>query len=144
MQCSIVISGLSLLISSALLAGECIPTAQRSTGTHYQPVTQHKKDIGEGVRVYGKVLSIDCRPVVNAKVAHWQAGNKGRYTNRLRAFLYTDAQGGYEFKTEWPSLNPPHIHFIVTAEGHEILETQWIGDTRVSEIQFNMVLERKP
>jgi protocatechuate 3,4-dioxygenase beta subunit len=101
-------------------------------------------DISKGVIVSGKVLSAsDCKPVSNAKVSHWQAGENGRYQDRLRAFLYTNAEGQFQFETEWPNLNPPHIHFIVDAEGFNTLETQWIGTRRQTEINFNIVLEEK-
>ena len=43
----------------------------------------------------------------------------------------------------WPNLSPPHIHFIVTVEGYDVLETQWIGDERQKAIDFTMVLEPK-
>jgi protocatechuate 3,4-dioxygenase beta subunit len=98
-------------------------------------------DVSSGVTVHGRILAApDCRPVGNAKVAHWQAGEDGRYSDRLRAYMFTDAEGRYSFETEWPALRPPHIHFIITAEGYPILETQWIGDTRTQDIEFDMVL----
>ena len=84
----------------------------------------------------------DCQPVANAKVAHWQAGKNGRYQDELRAYLFTDKQGRYQFETEWPNISPPHIHFIVTAKGYQVLETQWIGRQRQENISFIMVLEK--
>ena len=135
---------LSVVFSLPTVAAECIPTPHRTTGTHYEPVTVQKSNISKGVIVLGQVLSMpDCKPVANAKVAHWQAGEDGRYSDTLRAYLYTDNDGRYQFETEWPALNPPHIHFIVTTSNHEILETQWIGFSRKSKINFNMVLETK-
>lgn len=123
-------------------ANDCIPTPHRTTGTHYEPVTLQKGDVSKGLMVYGQVLSMpDCEPVANAKVAHWQAGENGRYSDKLRAYLFTDEQGRFQFETEWPNLNPPHIHFIVTTPSHEVLETQWIGDQRKKQIDFKMVLE---
>lgn len=138
----IIIFSWLLLVATTTLANDCIPTPHRTTGTHYQPVTVQKVDIGKGVIVRGRVLATpDCTPVANAKVAHWQAGENGRYTDSLRAYLFTDTQGRFQFETEWPNLNPPHIHFIVTAAGHEVLETQWIGNTRQNEIDFTLVLD---
>lgn len=78
-----------------------------------------------------------------AKVAHWQAGEDGRYSDRLRAYRFTDADGHFAFETEWPDLSPPHIHFIVTVEGYDVLDSQWIGDERQKAIDFTMVLEPK-
>jgi hypothetical protein len=38
---------------------------------------------------------------------------------------------------------PPHIHFIVTKEGYDVLETQWIGSKRQATVGFDMVIEKK-
>lgn len=122
-------------------AGECIPTPQRSTGTRYEPVTLEKIDISQAMVFKGMVLAApDRMPVANAKPAHWQAGENGRYVDRLRACLYTDSRGCYQFETEWPNLNAAQIHFIVTVEGYKTLETQWVGNDRRAEIVFNLVL----
>ncbi len=133
---------LSAALSTQGIAGECRPTPHRTTGTHYEPVTIEKTDVSKGVMVRGRVLATpDCMPVANAKVAHWQAGEQGRYVDRLRAFLYTDSKGRYQFETEWPNLRHPHIHFIVTADGYRTLETQWVGRRWNNEIEFTMVLK---
>jgi len=126
-------------------AEPCAPTPHRSTGTHYQPVTVQRVDIGQGLVVTGRILAApDCRPVPRARIAHWQADEAGQYRDRLRAWLESDGQGRYRFETEWPNLDPPHIHFIVTAEGYRILETQWRGTgPRQAAIEFDMVLEKK-
>ena len=131
------------LFSPMLYAKDCIPTPHRTTGTHYEPVTENKTNISKGLMVSGVILNSECQPIANAKVSHWQAGEDGRYADRLRAYLFTDSQGRYQFETEWPSLNPPHIHFIVKAKGFELLETQWIGNQRQKNITFYMVLEEK-
>lgn len=135
--------GILLFIFSTPIAAEnCIPSPHRTTGTHYEPVTVQKIHISQGLVVRGQVLAMPgCTPVANAKVAHWQAGEDGRYSDRLRAYLYTDEQGRYEFETEWPNLSPSHIHFIVTGDGLKTLETQWRGSKRKNDIRFNMVLE---
>ena len=130
-------------VSAGAIASDCIPTPHRTTGTHYEPVTEHKGDIGKGLVFRGRVLaSPDCTPVANAKVAHWQAGINGRYRDNLRAYLFTDAQGRFSFATEWPNLTPPHIHFIVTKNGYDVLETQWIGGAPEKAVSFDMVIEK--
>lgn len=132
---------LCLTLFATVSADTCLPTPHRTTGTHYEPVTVQKKNISQGLIVRGQVQATpECTPVAKAKVAHWQAGEDGRYRNRLRAYLFTDEQGRFEFETEWPNLDPPHIHFIVTATGFETLETQWVGNRRQSDIHFTMVL----
>ena len=134
-----------MTLSASCIAADCKPTPNRSTGNHYKPVTTEETDISTGLVVRGQVLAApDCRPVANAKVAHWQAGEDGRYADRLRAYMYTDKAGRYRFETEWPNMFTPHIHFIVTADGYRTLETQWIGDQRRHEIDFDMVLVRDP
>lgn len=133
-----------IFFSHLSYANDCIPTAHRTTGTHYEPVTEQKKDVSKGLVVAGQVLATpDCQPVAHAKVAHWQAGGNGHYQDKLRAYLYTDSKGRYQFETEWPDISPPHIHFIITAKEHKVLETQWIGRQRQGEISFTMVLEKK-
>ena len=123
-------------------ANDCRPTPHRTTGTHYEPVTEQKVNVSKGVIFRGQVLGFpDCKPVTDAKVSHWQAGENGYYQDRLRAYLFTDKDGRFEFETEWPNLANPHIHFIVDAKGYEVLETQWIGKSRQEVIDFTMVLE---
>lgn len=132
-----------LILSGQVQTKDCEPTPHRTTGTHYEPVTMQKTNISEGMLVRGQVLAMpDCKPVANAKVAHWQAGEDGRYQNKLRAYLFTDEKGRFKFKTEWPDLTPPHMHFIVTVKGYDTLETQWIGDERKKEINFTMVMQK--
>ena len=126
-----------------LHAEKCEPTPHRSTGTHYKPVTEEKVNISKGVIVRGQILAApDCTPVPNAKIAHWQGGEKGRYRDYLRAYMFSDENGKYEFETEWPNMPTPHIHFIVTVDGYNELETQWIGSERQKEINFDMVLSK--
>jgi protocatechuate 3,4-dioxygenase beta subunit len=124
-------------------AQSCEPTPHRSTGTHYKPVTVKKVNIGKGIIVHGQILAApNCTPVAHAKIVHWQGGEEGRYKDELYAYMFADDQGNYKFETEWPNMPTPHIHFIITADGYQTLETQWIGDERQSEIHFNMILSK--
>lgn len=140
---SLVVSILFALSAQAASAS-CEPTPHRTTGTHYKPVTEQRADIGSGVMIRGRILAApDCIPVPNARIAHWQAGENGRYADRLRAYRFSDESGRYSFETEWPAMSAPHIHFIISADGYEVLETQWIGDERRADIHFNMVLRKR-
>lgn len=133
-----------ITIPFAALAAECIPTPHRSTGTHYEPVTEQKTNISRGIVVRGRILAApDCTPVAHARVVHWQANENGEYVDGLRAYLFSDKNGGYKFETEWPNLAVPHIHFIITAEGYQKLETQWMGSERAKFIKFDMVLRKQ-
>lgn len=131
------------VLPATVIASDCIPTPHRTTGTHYAPVTIQKINVSQGVTVRGRILAApDCTPVANAKIAHWQADENGQYVDRLRAYLFSNSDGGYEFETEWPNLSPPHIHFIVTAEGYEVLETQWRGWQKTNLIEFILILKK--
>jgi protocatechuate 3,4-dioxygenase beta subunit len=110
-------------------------------GTHFKPVTREQVDIGQGLVVHGRVLAApDCRTIPGARIAHWQAGEKGRYVDHLRAWLVSGIDGSYRFETEWPALSVPHIHFTVTAEGYRPVTTQWVGDAPVERVEFDIIL----
>ncbi|MEE8388017.1 MAG: hypothetical protein V3R65_05525 [Acidiferrobacterales bacterium] len=135
---------LAILASQPALARDCTATVARTAGTHYQPVTTQKTDIGQGLIVSGYILSArDCSPIANARISHWQAGENGQYQDRLRAYLFSDKNGGYRFRTEWPAAIIPHIHFIVSARDFESIGTQWIGNKKLKEIRFDIVLRAK-
>lgn len=126
----------------AIASAECEPSPMMPLGTHYKPVKQEKIDVGTGLLVSGRILAMpDCRPIANAKITHWQAGADGRYADKLRAVLYSDAEGRYRFNTEWPAAEVPHIHFIVKADGHQAVATQWVGTDKQSQISFDIILE---
>ena len=122
---------------------QCQPTPERGLGTHYIPnVAVLNNDTGKGLVVYGHVMSsADCKPIADAVIEHWQAGDNGEYEMHLRAFTLSLPDGSYLFETEWPNINPPHIHFIVTAENHGRLVTQWIPDEKTDRASFNLVLK---
>jgi len=130
--------------SGIALGADCTPTPGRTIGTHYDlsRATHQPGDVGQGFMIQGRVLSAaDCRPLPGVRIVHWQAGEQGRYLDRFYAWRLSDAGGAYRFETEWPALQPPHIHFLVEAPGHRPLATQWIADERVSAAQFDLVLE---
>ena len=131
---------ITLLPMHAFADSDCEPTPHRTTGTHYKPVTVEKVNVGKGIVVKGQILDWDCNPVPGAKVSHWQGGEAGRYVDYLYAYMYADDEGRFEFESEWPNLPTPHIHFIIEAEGFDILETQWRGRDRQDVIEFDMVL----
>ena len=120
---------------------DCTPTPGRTAGTHQKEDVLEKIDIGKGLTVRGQILSVrNCQPIPGARLQHWPAGESGEYEDRLRAVLYSDKNGRYRFETEWPNLAFPHIHFRVSAPGHRALDTQWVGQERTPQINFDIVL----
>ena len=129
------------MISPHAFSGSCKATEQMSMGTHHKPITQQKTDIGQGLHIQGIVLSAeDCSPVENARIEHWQTNSNGQYVDELRAYLLSDANGIFEFETEWPGAPIPHIHFVVQAEGHNKLATQWVGSEIIENINLELIL----
>ena len=108
---------------------------------------------GERLRVSGQVTDIEGRGLPGALVEVWQANAAGLYENQqpdcqpelnLRGKLRTDRKGGFNFLSVKPGSyalpsdgpvgrlmaalgcpleRPAHVHFRVTAKGHQTLTT---------------------
>ncbi|MBK6627953.1 MAG: hypothetical protein IPJ87_08725 [Flavobacteriales bacterium] len=136
----------SFAVDAAQLAeapmGGCLPTTDDILGPSYlagSPVTTLVADTnepGDHLFIAGTVLSSICiTSVPNAMIEVWQANAAAVYDTstdfRLRATLYSDANGQYAFETIMPGdyLNgnqyrPRHIHFRVNHAGFPELTTQ--------------------
>lgn len=108
---------------------------------------------GPRLEVRLRVTDLEGRPLPGARVETWQASPKGLYENQdpdqadmnLRGRFETDADGrcwftsvrpaGYPVPVDGPCgvllaaqnrpvMRPAHLHFIVAAEGHQVLATQ--------------------
>lgn len=109
---------------------------------------------GVPLLVAGRVLSLGGEPLAHAMVEVWQADGSGKYENQqpddqpennLRGRFHTDAQGQFGFTSVMPGgyslpadgpvgrlmrnlglclQRPAHIHFRISAPGHERLTTQ--------------------
>ncbi|MGH8742984.1 MAG: hypothetical protein ACREUY_01760 [Burkholderiales bacterium] len=56
------------------VAADCTPTRQTFLGNNYKPITTHKTDVGEDLRIQGRVLaSKNCQPIAGTRIEHWQA-----------------------------------------------------------------------
>jgi protocatechuate 3,4-dioxygenase beta subunit len=109
-------------------------------------------DEGERIRVEGRVTDPQGRPLAGAKVDVWQNASTGLYDMQgpdpeemnHRAQFRTDAEGRYRFVTVRPlgysiptdgpvggmlqalgrhGCRPAHLHFLLSAEGHQELAT---------------------
>jgi protocatechuate 3,4-dioxygenase beta subunit len=107
---------------------------------------------GEPTYVSGRVLSMDGTPLPGALLDLWQSNSEGSYDvqladtggRQLRAKLRTDAEGRFHFRTILPTsypvptdgpvglvldrmgrhpMRPAHLHFMVSAPGHETVVT---------------------
>ncbi len=93
---------------------------------------------GALLRLQGRVLDVDGRPVAGSTVEIWQCDHQGDYLHpgdrgpRDENFqgygrAATDAEGGYSFRTIKPAPYPgraPHIHVAVLAPNRPRLVTQ--------------------
>lgn len=109
--------------------------------------------------ITGRVWAHDTgKPLTNVVIDIWQANEKGRYDNddrrnppaadsfTNRARIMTDEQGRYEYETIHPGAyrigpenwRPPHVHYMVRAEGYRTLVTQlyFKGDPHQKTDQF--------
>lgn len=112
---------------------------------------------GSPLLVSGQVRDVDGTPLAGAVVDVWQASPIGLYENQdphqenmnLRGRFRTDADGRFHFCSVRPAgypvptggpigellvaqqrhpYRPAHMHFVVSAEGHETLITQVFAD----------------
>jgi protocatechuate 3,4-dioxygenase beta subunit len=88
-------------------------------------------DPGLPLAVSGVVFGTRGDALPGAKIEIWQANHSGLYDldgYRFRAALRADSAGRYSFDSVMPGHYPArvcqHIHFLVTAPGHEPLITQ--------------------
>ncbi|WFE70259.1 catechol 1,2-dioxygenase [Halomonas sp. M1] len=108
---------------------------------------------GETMWLTGQVRDVDGTPIAGAKVEIWHANSKGGYSffdqtqseYNLRRTIYADSEGRYTARSIIPSgygvpegaptdvvlkslgrhgERPAHIHYFVSAPGHQHLTTQ--------------------
>ncbi len=134
---------------------------------------------GEPTHVSGRVVSTDGKPVPGALLDMWQSNTEGWYDvqladtggRQLRAKLRADEQGRFRFRTIKPTaypvptdgpvgqlldrmgrhpMRPAHLHFIVTAPGHETVVTHlfvegdpYLASDAVFGVKNSLVIEFK-
>lgn len=129
---------------SAPLAN-CKPTPFDELGPFYRPGAPLQAKVGEGYVLSGQVRSVTgCQPLPNSRIEFWLVNPEGQYDDAHRATVYADRQGFYRFESNRPTDyvgRLPHIHMMITAEGHEELITQHYPKADEAEAEFNLVLE---
>jgi protocatechuate 3,4-dioxygenase beta subunit len=112
------------------------PTMRQTDGPYFKPSSPERANLVESgtrgrlVEISGQVLTRACRPVERALVDLWHADERGDYDNsgfRYRGHQFTDAEGGYRFRTILPALytgRTRHYHVKVQAPQRPVLTTQ--------------------
>ena len=81
------------------------------------------------IKISGKILNKDCRPLKNAYINFWHASPEGYYDSkgfRYRGFQRATSDGSYDLVTDIPGKyvgRTPHIHVKIRA-GKSELTTQ--------------------
>ena len=81
------------------------------------------------IKISGKILNKDCRPLQNASINFWHASPEGYYDSkgfRYRGFQKARSDGSYDLVTDMPGKyvgRTPHIHVKIRA-GKSELTTQ--------------------
>ncbi len=132
--------GLVLAPTPACADGVALPTPRAIQGPFYRPRTPQRRNLrdssshGRPLRLVGRVLGTNCRPLPGAVLDFWQADSEGEYDNtgvRLRGHQFVDADGAYLLETVRPGAygtgffeRTPHIHLRVQAPEDPLLTTQ--------------------
>jgi protocatechuate 3,4-dioxygenase beta subunit len=139
------VQGAVLLISHPLLgvvsAISLTPTPSNDEGPYYKPGAPVRanliepNDHGLPVSVSGKIVDTEGKPISGATLDIWHADANGEYDLEgfhHRAKVIADRSGEYHFDTVFPGnygTRAKHIHYKITAGGHEPLITQLYFET---------------
>ena len=78
------------------------------------------------IKISGKILNKDCRPLQNASINFWHASPEGYYDSkgfRYRGFQKARSDGSYDLVTDIPGKyvgRTPHIHVKIRASKSEL------------------------
>ena len=115
---------------SAPTAVGCPPTLDDGAGPFGRGAPPQRAKIGTGHVLTGVVLSsVDCRPLVGARIHLWQANRLGQYVRAGSATVVADRAGRFRFEGPRPvgyEGRPGHIHLRVVAANHELLFTRYV------------------
>ena len=141
----------------------CKNTPQQFTGPFYKmpskisnnDMTNNGKAIGKKIKVYGKVLDNNCKPITNAVLDIWQANSFGKYNhqsdlsesrkdNNFYGYmrLLSNKKGEYSFNTVVPRsykvskdlTRTPHIHFRVKNKLKQLTTQMYFKENEMNMI----------
>jgi protocatechuate 3,4-dioxygenase beta subunit len=116
----------------------CKPTMDDGVSPSYEPDAPERTIVGQGHVVTGVVLSsVDCRPIVNAKLEFWPEEEGLGHPDTSRAVFFTDKDGRYRFECNLPE----HIHMRVSAPGYRTIGVNSYHPEGKAEGTFDIVLE---
>ena len=122
----------------------CVPTRADSLGPFYEPNAPERDNTGQGLLISGTVRSArDCSPVDGAVIEWWSANPRGDYDNAHRATQRANADGSYQYSTDFPGRypgRPLHVHVRVSAPGHHTLVTQVYPQQAQTALHADLVL----
>ena len=145
--------------------GNCKNTPTQSTGPFYKvpsiifnnDMTNNGKAIGKKIKVYGKVLNDNCKPITNAVLDIWQANSFGKYNHKADLSkskkdnnfygyirLLSNKNGEYSFYTILPGsykvsknlTRTPHIHFKVTNDQKQLTTQMYFKENEMNKNDF--------
>ena len=103
-------------------------TPEQVEGPFFMPRVPEKKDLSMAttdrkikIKITGKILNKDCRPLKNASINFWHASPEGYYDSKgfmYRGFQKARSDGSYDLVTDIPGKyvgRTPHIHVKISA-----------------------------
>ena len=108
-------------------------TPEQVEGPFFMPGAPEKRDLSMAatdrkikIKISGKILNRDCRPLKNAFINFWHASPEGYYDSkgfRYRGFQKARSDGSYDLVTDIPGKyvgRTPHIHVKISAGTSEL------------------------
>jgi protocatechuate 3,4-dioxygenase beta subunit len=116
----------------------CQPTFDDGVSPTYIPNAPERTVVGHGQVLTGIVLSsLDCKPIVHAKLEFWPEYAGLGHPDSARATFYADENGRYRFECD----QPEHIHMRISAEGYRTIGVNSYHPEEAAEGTFDIILE---
>ena len=137
---------ITAIVLSLVLLGPLLPStasAESHDGKPKMVDLWSPGDKGQRMRIRGRVMSIDGRPVPNVSIFIRHADSEGFDWSYHRGYVVTNEKGNYQFGSVIPgnSHRLSHVHVYVDHEGFEYLETEFYfkHDPKANESDPNAI-----